>query len=71
MPPTHGQGHGGTASHAAANNELHQTKTIRNRVNLKKPTLKLTPKKNDPEKLIPNFVFDASAPCRHAKFREI
>lgn len=44
--------------------ELTQTATIRNAVNLKKNTLKLVPLADNPNKFSVHFVFDASSPCR-------
>ncbi|KAA6426504.1 MAG: hypothetical protein FRX49_03614 [Trebouxia sp. A1-2] len=44
--------------------ELTQTATIRNAVNLKKNTLKLVPLSDSPGKFSIHFVFDASTPCR-------
>lgn len=43
--------------------ELTQTATIRNAVNLKKQTLKVSPVKGDLNKLRVSFTFDASSPC--------
>jgi len=45
--------------------QVTQTATIRNAVNLRKDTLKITPMVGDPSntKLIISFSFDASAPC--------
>ena len=47
----------------APTTQLTQTATIRNAVNLKKPTLKLTPVPGSPDTLAITFSFDASAPC--------
>ncbi|KAL3141998.1 hypothetical protein ABBQ32_004641 [Trebouxia sp. C0010 RCD-2024] len=44
--------------------ELTQTATIRNAVNLKKNTLKLVPLADNPNKFSVHFVFDASSACR-------
>ena len=44
--------------------ELSQTSTIRNAVNLQKATLRLAPSADDPNKLAVVFSFDASAPCK-------
>lgn len=43
--------------------ELAQTATIRNAVNLKKASLAVAPLPSDPSKLAITFAFDASAPC--------
>lgn len=44
--------------------ELTQTATIRNAVNLKKNTIKLIPLADSPNKFSVHFVFDASTSCR-------
>lgn len=44
--------------------ELTQTATIRNAVNLKKNTIKLVPLADSPNKFSIHFVFDASTSCR-------
>ncbi|CAD7696437.1 unnamed protein product [Ostreobium quekettii] len=43
--------------------QLQQTKTIRNQVNLKKPTLRVVPRAGEGSLITPTFKFDASAPC--------
>ena len=48
--------------------QLTQTATIRNSVNLKKSSLKVTPLTEDPSKLLISFSFDASAPCVASTF---
>ncbi|GMH36380.1 hypothetical protein BSKO_04248 [Bryopsis sp. KO-2023] len=47
----------------AQQTELQQTKTIRNQVNLKKPTLRIVFRNKEKTKIMPTFTFDASAPC--------
>ena len=48
--------------------ELAQTATIRNAVNLKKATLRLVPVNGDSTKLAVTFCFDASQPARCAPY---
>ncbi|PRW34052.1 putative E3 ubiquitin- ligase LOG2 isoform B [Chlorella sorokiniana] len=48
--------------------ELTQTATIRNAVNLKKNTLEVTPLPGQPNKLAISFTFDASQPCAVTTF---
>lgn len=43
--------------------QLTQTATIRNAVNLKKASLAISPLQEDPSKMTISFSFDASAPC--------
>ena len=43
--------------------QTQHTKTIRNSVTLKKPTLKLVPLPEEPGKFALHFTFDAAAPC--------
>ena len=50
-------------------NELTQTATIRNAVNLKKNTIKLIPLADSPNKYSIHFVFDASTSCRSVNKR--
>lgn len=52
-----------SAVHPAQQTELQQTKTIRNQVNLKKPTLRVVPRPGEEHLLTPTFKFDASAAC--------
>ncbi len=47
--------------------EMTQTATIRNAVNLKKNSLQLVPLPGDPTKLAVRFLLDASSPCRCAQ----
>eukprot|EP00887_Chlorella_sp_A99_P003476 scaffold7.g3476.t1 len=66
-PPT--RRHSGAQQAAATPaQELTQTATIRNAVNLKKPTLEVRPRASDPSKLSICFTFDASTPCRATTF---
>jgi hypothetical protein len=51
---------------AAPPNQLHQTATVRNLVNLKKHTWKLAPCAGDPTKLQITFVLDVVQKCRCA-----
>ena len=46
-------------------NNLHHTTTVRNLVNLKKQTLTLTPRKDDPETLDLSFCIDAVQECMY------
>lgn len=48
---------------AVRQNNLHHTTTVRNLVNLKKQTLTLTPRKDDPETLDISFCIDAVQEC--------
>ena len=48
--------------------ELTQTATIRNAVNLKKNTLEVAPLPGQPNKLAISFTFDASQPCAVTTF---
>ena len=52
----------------AASQELTQTATIRNAVNLKKNTLEVVPLPGAPNKLAISFTFDASQPCAVTTF---
>ena len=63
QPPPHGSQ---PNQPAAPPQELTQTATIRNAVNLKKNTLRLLPLSDNPNKFSVHFVFDASSPCRSA-----
>jgi hypothetical protein len=60
QPP---QGGAAAAPPPGASQELTQTATIRNAVNLKKNTLMVTPLPGAPNKLAVSFTFDASQPC--------
>ena len=53
---------------AGPSQELTQTATIRNAVNLKKATLEATPLPGEPRKLALSFTFDASQPCAVTTF---
>lgn len=61
---------GGPAPTPAATpaQELTQTATIRNAVNLKKNTLEVTPVPGSPNRLAITFTFDASQPCAVTTF---
>ena len=61
---------GGPAPAPAAGpaQELTQTATIRNAVNLKKNTLEVAPLPGQPNKLAISFTFDASQPCAVTTF---
>lgn len=62
---------GGAAAAAAPpapSQELTQTATIRNAVNLKKNTLAVTPVPGAPGRLAISFTFDASQPCAVTTF---
>lgn len=61
---------GGPAPTPAATpaQELTQTATIRNAVNLKKNTLEATPVPGSPNRLAISFTFDASQPCAVTTF---
>ena len=65
MRPEHGYGYGvgPRQGQVAAWPAVQKTVTIRNEVNLKKPTLRLVPHASDPSKLQLEFSFDASASC--------
>ncbi|CAD7699300.1 unnamed protein product [Ostreobium quekettii] len=58
-----GAGHRPAGAAAQQPTQLQQTKTIRNQVNLKKPTLRLVPRPGEGDLVTPTFKFDASAPC--------
>ncbi len=51
---------------AVPQEQLLQTATIRNAVNLKKNSLALVPVDGNPRRLAINFTFDSSVPCRRA-----
>lgn len=53
---------------AGPSQELTQTATIRNAVNLKKNTLAVTPVPGQPNRLAISFTFDASQPCAVTTF---
>ena len=57
-----------TSRPAPPTQELTQTATIRNAVNLKKQTLKVKQMENDANKLLISFTFDASSPCLVSTF---
>ena len=67
-----GRPHKESSSPAAAapgpTQELTQTATIRNAVNLKKATLAVTPLPDNPARLAISFTFDASQPCAVTTF---
>ncbi|KAL4425328.1 hypothetical protein ABPG75_009344 [Micractinium tetrahymenae] len=65
-PPPPGGAAPGPA--AAPAQELTQTATIRNAVNLKKSTLEVTPVPGSPGRLAISFTFDASQPCAVTTF---
>lgn len=50
---------------AVRQNNLHHTTTVRNLVNLKKQSLTLTPRKDDPETLDISFSIDAVQECMY------
>jgi len=52
---------------AVPQEQLLQTATIRNAVNLKKNSLALVPVDGDPRRLAVSFTFDSSVPCRRAR----
>jgi hypothetical protein len=52
---------------AVPQEQLLQTATIRNAVNLKKNSLALVPVDSDPRRLAVSFTFDSSVPCRRAR----
>jgi hypothetical protein len=60
----YGYGAGQRQGHVAAWPAVQKTTTIRNEVNLKKPTLKVVAHATDPSKLFVEFTFDASANCQ-------
>ena len=74
MQPAQFRPPGGAAPHAQQQQqqqqpappaqELTQTATIRNAVNLKKATLALVPLEGSPSRLAVRFNFDASEACR-------
>mmetsp|Transcript_24426 Transcript_24426/g.68465 ORF Transcript_24426/g.68465 Transcript_24426/m.68465 type:complete len:354 (+) Transcript_24426:502-1563(+) len=67
MRPEHGYGYGGAAQRQGqmgAFPSVQKTYTIRNEVNLKKPTLRVVPDDSDPNKLFIEFTFDASSSCK-------
>ena len=51
---------------AVPQEQLLQTATIRNSVNLKKNSLALVPVDGNPRRLAVTFTFDSSVPCRRA-----
>lgn len=59
-------GYGGRAAPPRVQEQTQRTSTIRNNVNLKKPTLKLVDAGNG--KLAAQFTFDAAAPCEISVF---
>lgn len=54
---------------AVPQEQLLQTATIRNAVNLKKNSLALVPVDGNPRRLAVTFTFDSSVPCRRAPSR--
>lgn len=60
----YGYGAGQRQRHVAAWPAVQKTTTVRNEVNLKKPTLVVVPDPSDPSKLFVEFTFDASASCQ-------
>lgn len=67
QPPAGAPGQQGPAP-AGPSQELTQTATIRNAVNLKKATLEVTPVPGAPTRLAISFTFDASQPCAVTTF---
>ncbi|BDA47512.1 probable E3 ubiquitin-protein ligase LUL1 [Coccomyxa sp. Obi] len=63
MPPMHPPPHPAVHQVAPMAPAQELTATIRNAVNLKKPTLSLQPIDGDPRRLAVHFEFDASEPC--------
>ena len=53
----------GTGGQVPQTPQLRLTETIRNDVNLKKQTLRVTKAPGDPNKYVLDFVFDANAEC--------
>ncbi|KAI8469170.1 MAG: zinc finger, C3HC4 type-domain-containing protein [Monoraphidium minutum] len=67
QPPVAPPGRGPVPRPVAAQ-EYQQTSTIKNQVNLKKPSLKVVPLEGRPHEFRLEFAFDASAPCRVTTF---
>lgn len=63
MPPMHPGPHPAVHPVAPMAPAQELTATIRNAVNLKKPSLSLEPVDGDPRRLAVHFEFDASEPC--------
>ncbi|KAL6765178.1 zinc finger, C3HC4 type-domain-containing protein [Haematococcus lacustris] len=64
FPPPASHPHGASQPGNARTQEYQRTATIRNQVNLKKPTLKLQNVPGSADRMVICFTFDASAPCR-------
>jgi len=64
MRPEQSGGYGYNPQRAVPRPTVQKTVTIRNEVNLKKPSLCATPHPDDPSKLLLEFKFDASADCQ-------
>lgn len=62
----HSQGPQAPVAAPASTDHVHKTTTVRNLVNLKKPTLTVKPCADKPHLLRVAFSFDAVSPCRCA-----